>query len=107
MPDETLQIGSLIHKLREVEKQTVRSIERLNKKLINNRYAVIFNEFCIKENLLPRYTDFKLYDRAVRHKRITLSYRKQLLLDETEEKVKASKSLEEQIVKVKCLQKTC
>lgn len=57
MSDETSQIGNLIHLLQAEEKKTVRSIEKLNKKLINNEYAVIFNNFCIKENLLPHYTN--------------------------------------------------
>ena len=61
MLDETSRIGNLIHELGEGERKSFRKIERLNKKLINNEYAVIYNKFCINENLLPRYTNFKIY----------------------------------------------
>ena len=39
----------------------IRTYEKLNKKLINAEHAVLFNETCINENLLPKYSDIYIY----------------------------------------------
>ena len=61
------------------QKKILRKIENLNKKIINAENAVIFNSVCIKENLLPTYTNIRLHDRAVQHAQLTSDFRKKLL----------------------------
>ena len=69
MPDdaisnsETLQpnFGFILHEFDPVSRRVVRSFESSYKKLINCLYAVRFNEACIRENLLPRYTNIYIY----------------------------------------------
>ena len=83
--NETLHvnIGTILNNFSNDDKCLIRKIENLSKKEINARYAVIFNETCDKENLLPTYTNVKNYDRAVQRSRLTLSYRRGLLKQET------------------------
>lgn len=56
-----MNIGYLIHNLSEEEKCIVRKIEKINRKLVNVKYALVFNKQCIKENLLPAYTNIYIY----------------------------------------------
>ena len=51
-------LGDLLVKLNDNAKSNVRSIERVQKKLVNVRNAVIFNETCIEQGLLPNYSIF-------------------------------------------------
>lgn len=69
-------------------KQLFRKVEVLNKKLINNNWSVVFNKTCLKENLLPKYSDFKIHDPAVRRTTTTLNYRKYLTRIQLENKEK-------------------
>ena len=54
-------LGTLLFNLSPSQKSLIRKYENLNKKLINARNAVVFNKTCIKENLLPNYTDTSIY----------------------------------------------
>ena len=36
-------------------KLEIRKFEKINKKLINKRYSVIFNSICLNEMLFPNY----------------------------------------------------
>ena len=47
--------------------------ERINKKICRQKMSIIFNEICINEEMLPKYTYFKLYD-PVAHKYIDILY---------------------------------
>ena len=54
-------IGELLFSLTPDQRTVVRRYESETKKLNNARYAVVFNELCIKENLLPKYSDIYIY----------------------------------------------
>ena len=117
--NETLQynIGTIIHEFNHDERQTIRSIENLSKKQTNARYAVIFTETCIRENLLPKFTNIRLYDQAVQQSEQTLGFRRNLLKEEARKKKRildditnklsdASKSYQELNVSVDLKQRT-
>ena len=89
-----MNFGNLLYNLQEEERSSVRKIEKVSKKLISAQYAVIFNNICIKENLLPKYTDIRPHDPAVRRSEFTLQYRRDLLLHQLEKKEKQIKELE-------------
>ena len=79
--------GTVVSEYPREFKKIVRELENLTKKVINAQYAVLFNETCIVNNLLPRYTNIRLPNRAVeRQPRATLDYRHNILLEETENK---------------------
>ena len=87
-----MTIGNLIFPLSSPTKNLVRSIERIQKKIINFKYALVFNKCCLKENILPNYTNIKLHDPAARNEQFTVKYRKELV----ERQIRQKKSLLEE-----------
>ena len=53
--------GQLIHSVTVEQRKSIRSLENVSKKLSNAKNAVVFNEICIKENLLPKYSHIYIY----------------------------------------------
>ena len=51
-----MSIGNLLFHLTPEQKLSFRKLESLLKKLSNAEYAVVFNNACLEENLLPRFT---------------------------------------------------
>jgi len=74
-----MNFGNLLYPLPNQTKCLIRNIERTNRKIINCQFSLIFNRTCIKEKLLPCYTNIRLHDPAVRNEPITVQYRKQLI----------------------------
>ena len=74
-------------------KETFRKLEYENRKLINNQEHLNFNEICLRENLLPKYTDFKLHDAAASQEDFVIECRRQL----TERQIQSKKASIEQI----------
>ena len=60
-----MNIGSILYQLTDEKRKVIRKKEKLQKKVIKHRYAIVFNQTCLKEDILPAYTHIKLYDRAV------------------------------------------
>lgn len=74
-----MDIGRLIYNLPHNVKNTIRKIEKTQKKLVNNQSATVFNQTCLQENILPTYTNIRTHDPAARSEHITMEYRKKLL----------------------------
>ena len=55
-----MKIGQLIFDLPD-EKKKIRRIEKINKKITFVKSSLVFNRTCIKENLLPKYTNIYIY----------------------------------------------
>ena len=99
---ETLcNIGTILNSFSYTDKKLIRRIESLEKKSINHFYAVIFNEKCIKENLLPSFTNITTYDRAVQQSDLTVKYRKGLLEEETRRKKQQLEDIYDQLEEAK------
>ena len=88
-----MNIGVLIFNLNYNYKKLVRKIENFNKKLNNVNISIAFNQLCLNENLLPKFTDIKTCDLTNKHQDITLSYRKKLISREIEDKRKTRDEL--------------
>ena len=56
-----LSFGSILASHSNEDKRLIRSIESLSRKIINNEAAITFNEQCILNNLLPKYTNIYIY----------------------------------------------
>ena len=87
------RIGQLLFRLPPSDKSTFRRLESLEKKLINALNAVTYNEICLKENLLPKYTNIILHSSAATSRQHTLELRRQLVKDELQEKKNVVDSL--------------
>ena len=53
---DELNLGQLLFMLSTEIKNRIRKFEKAYNVFINNKYGMIFNETCIKEGLLPKYT---------------------------------------------------
>ena len=53
--------GSFLFKFEINIRKTNLLIESTDNKLINAELALLFNETCKNENILPQYTDMKIY----------------------------------------------
>ena len=89
-------IGDLITQLNENGKKIVRSIEKIQKKEVNARNAVIFNKTCIEQGLLPKYSNIRLHDPAIRQRQCTLDFRRNLVAEQLKDKENELSKLEEE-----------
>ena len=72
-------LGSLIHNLPQTQRREVRDLEKVSIKICKQKCSLLFNSTCLNENLLPRYSDIKLHDKAARKEAFTLKYRRKLV----------------------------
>ena len=72
-------LGELIHDLDDPTKQICRKFERCLLKLTKTKLNVVFNETCIQENILQKYTNINLHDEAAEHEEITKEFRMKLV----------------------------
>ena len=56
-----MTIGNLIFNLPNNIKRIIRNVEKTCKKLVNFKYALVFNTTCLNENILPTYTNIYIY----------------------------------------------
>lgn len=99
---ETLcNIGTILNSFSDTDKKLIRRLESLEKKNINHFYAVIFNEKCLKENLLPTFTNIKTHDRAVQQSDLTVRYRRDLLVKENKKKKEQLEDIKRQLNEAK------
>ena len=62
MANNNPTFGALLHSLNDdLLKNKIRSIEKLNKKIVNIKNGIRFNETCIKEGLHPKFTNMYIY----------------------------------------------
>ena len=50
-------LGELIYNLEESTKKQIRTFERCSFKLCKQKTHVLFNETCLREDILPKYTN--------------------------------------------------
>ena len=58
---DELNLGQILFMLPTEIKNKIRKLEKAHNVFINNKYGIIFNETCIKEGLLPKYTKIYIY----------------------------------------------
>ena len=92
----TMTFGEILNEYDERGKKTIRNIESLQKKIINARLAVVFNQQCMKNNLLPKFTNIHV-DEAVQQRRFTLEFRKKLVVNQIEEKTEIIHQLQDKL----------
>ena len=73
-------MGQLLKDFHPNVRSIIRRTEKIWRKIKKKEISVVFNEFCIKESLLPKYTIFKLHDPAAKHSTSTTEFRRELVL---------------------------
>ena len=58
---DELNLGQILFMFTTKIKNKTRKLEKAHKVFIKNKYGIIFNETCIKEGLLPKYTNIYMY----------------------------------------------
>ena len=80
-----------------VVKQTFNKIQKLNRKLSEAKNAILFNDICIQENILPKYTNIKLHDRRVKKQSFTEEFQRNLVQHQVKTKQELVEKLQKKI----------
>ena len=72
-------LGELIHHLDEPNRQICRKFEKCLIKLTKLKLNVVFNNTCIQENILPKYTNINIHDEAASNEEFTKEFRMKLV----------------------------
>ena len=83
------------------EKQAIRKIESIGKDLIKTNAAVTFNQICIDNNLLPKFTNVRLYNEAVQQEPFTGEFRRNLVKHEQTTKRRRQAELQRQFTETR------
>ena len=75
----SVNLGSLIFDLPPERRKSVRALEKVSTKLIKQKCSLLFNSVCLKEDILPTYSNIKLHNQAARKEPFTLKYRRRLV----------------------------
>ena len=92
-----MTLGDLIFNLTNEEKTLIRKIEKLQKKREKANNTVIFNRTCLQEDILPKYTNIKVHDPAVRKTAFTKEYRRKLVEHQLKEKEETAESIQRKL----------
>ena len=79
-------LGNLLFGLPEEVKKIIRQYEKSCIKINSLELAVIFNKTCIREGILPKYTNLRLHDPTARRAPATAAFRRTLIHRQLEEK---------------------
>ena len=73
--------GKYINQFPSKTIKATRQYERIQiqKKICRLKMSIMFNEICINEEIMPKYTYFKLHDPAAHKYNSTLEYRRDLV----------------------------
>ena len=89
-----MNIGQLLYDLPDNLKKNFRKQESLRKKIIECKWSLKFNKFCVNEELLPNYSYFNLHDQAAINTNFTCEYRWYLVNRQIDEKCQLLKEHE-------------
>ena len=89
--------GNLLFHLPAEEKTLIRKLEKQLYKQNAAETAIIFNNTCINEGLLPKYTNLRLHDPNAADDRHTRTFRRRLVERQLEEKVREARHIHEVI----------
>ena len=73
---DTYNYGQYINQFPQNTIKVIREFERIQKKIWRHKMSIMFNEISINEEMLPKYTYFKLHDPAAHKYNNTLEYRR-------------------------------
>ena len=76
---DTYNYGQYLNQFPPNTIKVIREFERIQKKICRHKMSIMFNEICINEEMLPKYTYFKLHDPAAHKHSSTLEYRRDLV----------------------------
>lgn len=81
-----MNFAELIRNIDEDSRKTVNKIIKAQTKLSKCESAITFNGLCLKEDLLPKFTNIRLHDPAAKNEAFTKEFRKRLVEDQLQKK---------------------
>ena len=57
----SVSLGSLIFSLPADHRKSVRELEKISTKITKEKCSLLFNSTCLKEQILPKYTNIYIY----------------------------------------------
>ena len=94
-------VYSFLNSLSRCEIKSFRSAEKTIKNLSNCDSAILYNNVCLTEGILPKYTNFRAPNSRIDNSRITVTFRKNIVKEELMEKKKLRIELKEKLEKAK------
>lgn len=98
-----MNIAESLNLLPNTVKQTFNKIQKLNRKLSKARTAILFNDICLKENILPKYTNVRLHDQRAKQQSFTEAFRRNLVEHQLKLKEEQVKELQQKLVTLNAL----
>ena len=95
--DSSLNINNFINTLNRTELVKFRNAEKSTRKLSKCESAILFNQVCIDENILPRYTDFRYRAPNARNAHSTTKFRRNMIHNNLNEKLALKTSLKREL----------
>ena len=92
--------ANTVFSLQPTERKLVRKLEKVQLRINAAETAVLFNRTCIREGLLPRYSNVRLHEPHAANDRHTQAFRRRLVerqLREKQEEEKAARATAENI----------
>ena len=74
-----MNISGTLNVIPDTTKKTFNKTQKTTRKLVKARTAVLFNEVCLKENILPKYSNVRLHDQRAKKQPFTESFRRNLV----------------------------
>ena len=93
-----MTISETLTKVPSSIKQTFNKIQKLNRKLSKAKHSILFNDICIQEHILPRYTNIKLHDQRAKKQLFTEEFQRNLVKHQVKTKQELVEKLEKKLV---------
>ena len=81
---DTYNYGQYMNQFPPNTIKVIREFERIQKKICRHKMSIMFNEICINEEMLPKYTYFKSHLIYMYKKYLTLNNLQWLIYHQTE-----------------------
>ena len=91
----------ILRTIPEDTKNKFRLLEKSLKKLKKTQCHLVFNETCVRNELLPKYTNVRVHDEAARQEPIVLNFRKELMQRQIQEQKLSINRLMSQVSELK------
>ena len=52
-----MTLGELLYSIPTEKRKLFRKLESIEKKIINNKWSILFNKTCVKNHMLPKYVN--------------------------------------------------
>ena len=92
-----MTISEILNTVSIEGRSTFSKLQKVNRKICKAKNAILFNDICLQENILPKYTNIKLHDQRAKKQLFTEEFQRKLVIHQLETK----KKLVEKLVKKK------